>query len=302
MNRFAQRAAVLLAGLAMVACDRGQGAGEAPPGATVEATRAQPQTTPAPPPAVQLPKVELADVVETTSDYIIGISYPQSAGKYPLLAKLLKDYAAAARADLMQAVAARPADAQPAMYDLSLSFTEVLDTPALVAYAADGSSYTGGAHGVPLVERFVWLPQQRERLTASALVPDQEAWVAISKYVRERLHAALSQRADAAQLPPGQRAALIDSVGDIIKQGTAPDPALYAQFEPVAGANGKLVALRFAFPPYQVAPYSGGTRSVEVPASILLPHVAPQFRPLFAHARSRPPSAQAQATSPEQQL
>ena len=52
-------------------------------------------------------------------------------------------------------------DTPTAPYDLSLCFTELLDSPTLVAIAADGSSYTGGAHGAPLIARFVWLPQQR---------------------------------------------------------------------------------------------------------------------------------------------
>ena len=42
-----------------------------------------------------------------------------------------------------------------------------------------------------------------------------------------------------------------------------------------------LAGLRFVFPPYQVGPYSDGTQTVEVPAAVLLPHVAPTYRGLF---------------------
>src|SRR5690606_40388108 len=97
--------------------------------------------------------------------------------KYPRLAAELKAYAEGARADLMEAVEARK-QGEPAgegsegatLYDLSLTFTELVDTPELAAYAADGSMYTGGAHGMPLMERFVWLPQAQQRLTAQELV------------------------------------------------------------------------------------------------------------------------------------
>jgi hypothetical protein len=47
-------------------------------------------------------------------------------------------------------------------------------------------------------------------------------------------------------------------------------------------ASGALRALRFVFPPYQVGPYSDGMQTVEVPARVLLPHVAPEYRALFA--------------------
>ena len=48
-------------------------------------------------------------------------------------------------------------------------------------------------------------------------------------------------------------------------------------------AGGRIAALRFVFPPYQVGPYSDGTQTVDVPASVLLPHVAAGYRELFAH-------------------
>ena len=38
----------------------------------------------------------------------------------------------------------------------------------------------------------------------------------------------------------------------------------------------------FVFPPYQVGPYSDGTQSVDVPASVLLPYVGAAYAGLFA--------------------
>ena len=69
---------------------------------------------------------------------------------------------------------------------------------------------------------------------------------------------------------------------DMIEQGTEPKPENFANFEPVLGPDGKIAALRFVFPPYQVGPYSDGTQTVEVPAAVLLPHIAPAERGLFA--------------------
>lgn len=256
----------------------------------IACNREQPSTpaTPAPAagttPAPATPVGALADVSETTPDYIIGISYPPIASKYPGLAADLKRYADAARAELVEAAQGREKGAGSMPYDLSLSFTEVLDSPTLVAVAADGSSYTGGAHGAPLLARFVWLPQQNKRLTAAALVPSEAGWTAIAGAVREQLHTALSQRIDADDLPVGERATLVDSVGRMIDEGTEPKVTNFDQFEPVVDPSGKVTALRFVFAPYQVGPYSDGAQTVDVPAAVLLPHVAPEYRAMFAGA------------------
>ncbi len=275
---FAKRVIAVAAMLAaVVACDRPV------PGSTATEGGA---STPA---AVETPKVDLDDVIENTSDYVIGISYPQSAAKYPKLAAELKAYADEARAELMRAVEARR-QAQPAgegsegsaMYDLSLTFTEVVDNPKLAAYAADGSMYTGGAHGMPLLARFVWVPEQQQLLTAGALVPQAGDWQDIAGYVREQLHTALSQRIETDGLDPAERAELAKSAGRMIDDGTEVDPANFSEFEPVVGSDGRITAIRFVFPPYQVGPYSDGIQTAEVPASVLLPHVAPGYRGLFA--------------------
>lgn len=247
------------------------------------------------PPAAQPQAVVLKDVVENDLRYVVGISYPPSVNAYPGLAAALQRYSDAARAELRQAVEGMGADKPPAPYDLSLSFSELAGTPQIVAIAADGSSYTGGAHGNPLIARFVWLPQQNRMLTATELIPDPAAWTGISAYVREQLHAALSQRVDADETPPEDRVEIVRNAGKMIDEGTAPNAANYAQFEPMVGPDGRLAGLRFVFPPYQVGPYSDGVQSVEVPAAVLLPRVAPAYRGLFA---GRPVAAAAPATAP----
>lgn len=211
---------------------------------------------------------------------MIGISYPPIANKYPGLAAELKRYADAARGELMQAVEGIGTDKPAALYDLSLSFTELAATPELIAIAGDGSSYTGGAHGNPLLVRLVWLPRQDKALTAVELVPDPKSWRDLSDYVREQLQTALSQRVDADELPPADRADIVKNAGRMIDEGTTPDVANFSQFEPVL-ANGRIAAVRFVFAPYQVGPYSDGTQTVDVPADVLLPRIAPGYRHLF---------------------
>jgi hypothetical protein len=68
----------------------------------------------------------------------------------------------------------------------------------------------------------------------------------------------------------------------MLDEGTEPEAANFDIFEPVLDGDGRISALRFVFPPYQVAPYAAGTQTVEVPAAALLPHVAPAYSALFA--------------------
>lgn len=261
--------AALLLTVAILACNREQPA------------RAPVLTAPADTPAAAVAApVVLEDVLVITPAYVIGISYPQPAVAYPALAAQLQRYAQTQRSEFLEAVEARDA-ADTMLYDLSLSFTGVVDSPQLVAYAAEGSSFTGGAHGAPLLARFVWLTQHDKRLASTDLVTTDSGWRAISTYVKEQLHGALSQRVDADDLAPGERAAVIKSAGRMIDEGTDPDPVNFAEFEPVVDAAGRVTALRFVFPPYQVGPYSDGVQTVEVPAVVLMPYISPQYRSLF---------------------
>lgn len=262
-----------LALLALAACKRE---------AAVPTAAGQPEAPVVADPTASVVTPELKDVIETTDAYIVGISYPPVVNKYPGLAREIAAYTDAARAELMQAVAGFGNDKPSAPYELSLAFEQVLDSPNLVAVAADGSRYTGGAHGEPLVARFVWLPAQDKLLTANALVPKVEGWAAIAGYVREQLHTSVSVRADADEMPPEERLQFVRNADKMIDEGTEPDIDNFTQFQPVVGADGKVTALRFVFPPYQVGPYADGTQTVDVPASVLLPHVAPEYVGLFA--------------------
>ena len=232
-------------------------------------------------PAVDQAPVSLKDVVEHDPRYVIGISYPPGADDQPGLARVLYDYAQAARAELMQAVDGL--DAPPtAPYELSLGFRNTTVTPEVLAVAADGSLYTGGAHGQPLVARFVWLPKHGQLLTSEQLLLPS-GWEAVSDYVGEQLGAAAHTRATDESLEPADRKRLLSMALKMIAEGTEPKAENFAQFEPVKAADGRLSGVRFVFPPYQVGPYADGVQEVEVPASVLLPHVAAEYRGLFAN-------------------
>lgn len=274
VNRISLLAATLV--LALAACKREPDAAQPPTAATPEA--GAPATSPVAPEA----PVELKDVIETNERYVVGITYPPGIDRYPGLAKALSDYAHAARGELMEAVDGFGNDKPTAPYELSLSFEKLLETPQVVAVAADGSRYTGGAHGQPLIARFVWLPQQNHLLSANDLIAKPAGWQAISDYVREQLLTGVTLRADADELEPAERSEVLKNASRMIDDGTEPKAENFAQFVPVLDTTGYISALRFVFPPYQVGPYADGTQTVDVPASVLRPHLAPAYSGLFA--------------------
>lgn len=276
-SRPALRGAAAAVLLALLCGCQGEDRAPADPADGANVTAPSPD---APAGATPAPATPLADVVETDPRYVVGISYPPGAAADPGLAKALQDYAQAARADLMQAVAGLQA-APTAPYELSLGFRELVRTPALVAVAADGSLYTGGAHGQPLVARFVWLPPRQAMLSSQALLASPADWGPVADYIGEQLGAAAHVRAADEALAPADRERLLAVALKMIDEGTGPQPANFAQFEPVLAADGRIAALRFVFPPYQVGPYSDGVQTVDVPAAVLRPHLAADVSSLF---------------------
>ncbi|WP_235872714.1 DUF3298 and DUF4163 domain-containing protein [Pseudoxanthomonas winnipegensis] len=267
--------ALLVAGL-LAACSPSS----TPPQASAPANGTTPASTA---PAASAPPAQaaLADVGESDPRYVIGISYPPQINQYPGLAKAVGDYAGAARQGLMEAVKDLGQEKPTAPYELSLAFDMVANTPEVVAVSGNGSRYTGGAHGEPLVARFTWLPQRQTLLTTQSLLTQGKGLEAVSSYVREQLHTAASLRNDDPGMSPEDRASLLQSATQMIDEGTAPKLENFSLFQPVMNADGKITALRFVFPPYQVGPYSDGTQTVDVPAQVLAPYLAPEDAGLF---------------------
>ncbi|CAD0357159.1 hypothetical protein ABQZ69_07795 [Xanthomonas sp. WHRI 8391] len=248
---------------------------------TEPAADATAQAMPAPEPVV-VQSGPLEDVIEHAPAYMVGISYPRGLDAYPELAALIRSYSQDARAELMEAVSGLGNDKPAAPYELSLAFETVLQTADLIVVSADGSRYTGGAHGEPLVARFVWLVKERKQLTAQALIPDPAGWEKIAREVAAQLHNAAAQRVEADRVPVEEQAEQVASADRMIAEGTAAQVDNFAQFVPVLNPAGQITALRFVFPPYQVGPYSDGTQTADVAATTLLAWVAPEYVHLFA--------------------
>ncbi|MDR2872326.1 MAG: RsiV family protein [Xanthomonadaceae bacterium] len=227
--------------------------------------------------------LQLSDVIEYQSNYLIGISYPSEINQYPELAHVLHDYSESARADLMKAVAALGGKPAAVPYELSLNYDLLENTPQIVVVAAEGSIFTGQTKsGQPLLARFVWLPASQQRLNIDQLISSTSGWEALSSYISERMYTIAHMRTEDEALAPEERQQVLRSANKAIAAATAPKAENFNQFEPILDDAGKIAAVRFVFPPYQAGPYSDGVQSIEVPVAVLLPHVTEKYRPLFA--------------------
>ena len=167
-------------------------------------------------------------------------------------------------------------------WTLELDFMPCAGTSSLRCIAGDGSIHSGGAHPLPIVERLLYSTAQSRPLRPDQLFTDSgvdAALRAISTYSRELL---LTQRISQATVSGATAdAAARASMRDEIRSGAEPGAANYRLAEPVVGASGRINALKFVFPPYQVASYAEGTLVAEVPASVFAQWLRPEFRDEF---------------------
>ena len=78
---------------------------------------------------------------------------------------------------------------------------------------------------------------------------DEAGWKAVSNYVRGQLADAVDKRLVEDDVPEADRAPIIKNASGMIDEGTTPEAANFAQFEPIPSADGKWFGLRFVFPP-----------------------------------------------------
>ena len=244
------------------------------PVASPPAGSSAPQATAAP--------VVLQDQVEHTPTWLLGITYPKGVELPQGLAQDMKVYADASRKRLVDAAAPRKAGDPGVPYDMSLEFRRIApQARGLIAIAADGSLYTGGAQGDPLIRRFLWDLRTGSPIRSSDLLSGEAGWVAVSNSVRESLLAQIRTRMDDDKATPQDIDKAIARMKPVVEAGTAPAASEFSEFEPMVDTQGKLIGLTFVFPPYQVAGYADGIQRADVPVSVFQQYLDPKYRALF---------------------
>lgn len=183
----------------------------------------------------------------------VKIEYPEVAGQ-PAINKLL---AASARkqadefwADFKKYGKEDPKEAPP--WDLTGGFEKVYETPAMVVFLQSSYLYTGGAHGSPLNEPFIFDLKTGKRLG----LPD---------FYRDGYLKVLSQESRV-QLKANPD---LKEIGQTIDEGTTPVASNFTVVFPTEKG------MRIVFPAYQVAPYAAGQPEVLVPYSKLAAFARP---------------------------
>lgn len=236
----------------------------------------------APAPTSNAAPVTMQDQVEHTPVYLLGITYPKGVVLPAGLAQDIKAYADASRKRLVDAAAPHKAGDAGVPYDMSLEFRQIApQAHGLIAIAADGSLYTGGAQGEPLIRRFVWDANGGSMIRSQDLLVGDPAWAAVSASVRDTLMGQIRAKLDDGKQTPEDIDKAMAKMRPIVETGTEPAASEFSEFEPMIDENGKLVGLTFVFPPYQVAGYSDGIQRADVPVSVFRQYLNPKYRGLF---------------------
>ncbi len=211
------------------------------------------------------------------------INFPALRPQWQALDTAIHDYADASKRELLQASAAddRGKDID---YTLDMTFSIARRTADFVSVTATGSSFTGGAHGMPIVASFNLDLSGNKLVTLSDLFSDPApAFKALSDECRRQLEGryAAKMHDDPGAMTPAQLAADAQSTKKWVEEGTAPTPANFAVFL-IDGLDTRAIGVTVIFPPYQVASYADGPQQVEVPAKVFYDLLKPEYKDAFA--------------------
>lgn len=198
--------------------------------------------------------------------------WPAALKRYPALLAAVEADNAAARQEIEGY--AQPADPDAdagliegqdpasAPVEAQLRWSIAVETASLVSVVLDGYAYTGGAHGLPLHAVHHLDPSSGQRLDPALLFSDEAGWQRLAERVRAQLYARVEAELE------GVPEAFVDDARrgsrEWIDEGTTPGPAQLGLFVPQTDLDGRIEALAFIFPPYQVGPYAEGTQAVSV--------------------------------------
>ena len=196
--------------------------------------------------------IQSQKIVEKKARYAISIRYPQlslsgNPGVQQRLNALLKQNAQRMvevfRAEYRQSGTNLPKDSPP--WSLESEYTLEYETDRLLVLSQHGYEYTGGAHGMPLMEAFILDLQTGKRLQLKDLFKPRSPYLKLlSDYSRKAL---ASKNKDE-----------LLSDTDWIQRGTTPTANNFSVVFPTQ--KGLLIR----FPPYQVAAYASGMQEVMV--------------------------------------
>lgn len=217
------------------------------------------------------------------SGYTFQIVYPILAPEWRALDAPIRQFAAAQKKDFIGASTAPDRIPGPD-YSLDLTFAVARRTADFVSVITSGSSFIGGAHGMPILASFNLDLADGKLKTLSDLFADAQTGLqAVSAECRRQLEGRYEAklRADPGSMTPAQQESDIQSMKRWIEKGTQPAAENFDVFL-IDGLDTRAIGVTVIFPPYQVAPYADGPQQVEVPAKVFYDLLKPEYKDAFA--------------------
>lgn len=218
----------------------------------------------------------------STRRYKITISYPPLAPSADVLSDALREHAAAAKRQFMQALPdpQKLPEFADRQLQLLIDYKVSARTPGFISVRGQGMMDTGGAHPLPLDATFVFDRQARRLVELGDLFVDPDATRRkLADFARGVLEQTLLSKAPGGgEATPEVRKEWQDNMRTMIDAGTQPSAENFKEFQIDPGS------LVLVFSPYQVAPYVYGAQTVKVPLSVFAEALKPQYRGAFAPA------------------
>ncbi len=214
--------------------------------------------------------------------YTYTIAYPTLDPQWHALDKAIRESAAVQKKAFLNA---STDDRDKSIdYTLDLNFTVARRTADFVSVITSGSSFIGGAHGMPILASFNLDLADGKLKTLSDLFADAQTGLqAVSAECRRQLEGRYEAklRADPGSMTPAQQESDIQSMKSWIEKGTQPAAENFDVFL-IDGLDTRAIGVTVIFPPYQVAPYADGPQQVEVPAKVFYDLLKPEYKDAFA--------------------
>ncbi|MBN8829177.1 MAG: DUF4163 domain-containing protein, partial [Sphingomonadales bacterium] len=206
-------------------------------------------------------------------------AWPGAAAAIPALDASLRANGAALQAKMKAGAREEEASAKQNGYDMpGYSYAEewgvVADLPALLVMQSEGYSYTGGAHGMPIVTTLFWDKAANKRLPTGALIDIG----ALNAAAKDRFCKALDAEREKRRGAPVNRedkGTIVDFVScvDLTRQTILP----------VSKGGKALDTVRVVIMPYEAGPYAEGIYEIDLPVdAAMLAAVKPAYRSSFS--------------------
>ena len=242
--------------------------------AAAPANTAEPAENAGEPPA----PAENASISVKAGKVEFDYAWPREAAGIPDLDVWLRGNAERLRKQTEEGGKSEQASAQQNGYEFhGYSYSEAwhveADLPALLVMQSDGYSYTGGAHGMPIVTVLFWDKAAKKRLGTSDLFDLPALIAALKPRFCKALNAERSERRGEPVNPKDD-----NQLPEFVQ---CVDPANQTVL-PVSKSGKTLDTIRFVIMPYEAGPYAEGIYEIDLPVTAaVLKAVKPAYKASF---------------------